>query len=75
MSASRIQCVDADFEEIGDQRRGDRRRRERRAPRLRLEAAFAATLISQISAPEAAAPHSYPAETEPRPGVLVNLVA
>jgi hypothetical protein len=49
MSAARPRLVDADFEEIGDERRADRRRSDRRAPRMRLEPAFAATLINQLS--------------------------
>jgi hypothetical protein len=75
MSAARFHCVDADFEEIGDQRRGDRRRSDRRAPRLRLETTFAATLISQIVAPEAVPKRGYLPATALRPGVVVNLKA
>ena len=51
-SADRLRLVDADFEEIGDQRRSDRRSADRRAPRLKLDPAFAATLINQIAKPE-----------------------
>jgi hypothetical protein len=75
MSAARSHCVDADFEEIGDQRRGDRRKSDRRASRLQLEATFAATLINQITAPEAVPTRGYLPATELRPGVVVNLKA
>jgi hypothetical protein len=44
--------VDAEFEDIGDQRRTDRRSSDRRAPRLKLDPMFAATLINQIAPPE-----------------------
>jgi hypothetical protein len=42
--------LDAEFEELANQRRGDRRRSaDRRAPRLRLDPLFAATLIAHVS--------------------------
>lgn len=53
MSAAPLRSVmDADFEEIGEQRRADRRRSDRRGQRARLDTAFAATLINQIAPPE-----------------------
>jgi hypothetical protein len=52
MSAARLRTVDADFEEIGDERRADRRQSDRRAQRMRLDPGFAATLINQVARPE-----------------------
>lgn len=64
MSAAPLRSVmDADFEEIGDQRRADRRRTDRRAQRARFDTNFAATLINQIAKPE---PPRARYETAPR---------
>jgi hypothetical protein len=51
-AADSLRLVDADFEEIGDQRRTDRRHTDRRAARLKLDPKFAATLINQIAPAE-----------------------
>jgi hypothetical protein len=77
MSAARLRCVnDADFEEIGDQRRADRRSRDRRAGRLRFDWVFAATLVNQIARPEALSVRPYPACSRgPRAGLVVNVRA
>jgi len=68
--------VDADFEEIGDQRRADRRSGDRRAPRLKLDPKFAATLINQIAKPERLVRAAYASEPKRlRPGVAFDLKA
>jgi hypothetical protein len=73
---SRLRLVDADFEEIGDQRRSDRRSSDRRAPRLRLEPAFAATLINQVAPRERSRPTGYvSAPNGVRPGIAFDLRA
>jgi hypothetical protein len=75
-SADRFRLVDADFEEIGDQRRTDRRSTDRRAPRLRLDPAFAATLINQIAKPERVQATGYVSEPRRlRPGIAFDLKA
>jgi hypothetical protein len=75
MSAARLHCVDADFEEIGDQRRADRRTSDRRAPRLRLEPGFAATLISQITPTEVPRAVYATASRGPRAGIAFDVRA
>ena len=75
-SAARPRLVDADFEQIGDQRRSDRRSADRRAPRLKLDPAFAATLINQIAKPERIQPTGYVNEPRRlRPGIAFDLKA
>lgn len=67
--------LDADFEEVANQRHGDRRRStDRRAPRLRLDPCFAATLIAQISPPAMARVGSYRVSAA-RAGLTINLRA
>lgn len=69
-------ALDAEFEEIGEQRRGERRKSDRRATRDRLDPLFAATLVNQIAEPETTCMHSYAAPTlTPRRGIVVNLKA
>lgn len=78
MSADRPapSALDADFEEIGDQRRTDRRRTDRRAPRLKLDPMFAATLVNQIAQTEDATPTGYESKSRgPRAGIIVNVSA
>ena len=75
-SADRLRLVDADFEEIGDQRRSDRRNSDRRAARMRLDPAFAATLINQIAKPERVQPTGYAnGPRRLRPGIAFDLKA
>ncbi|HJS80044.1 MAG TPA: hypothetical protein VJ748_05425 [Vitreimonas sp.] len=75
-AADRLRLVDADFEEIGDQRRSDRRQGDRRAQRMRLDAGFAATLINQIAKPELIQPTGYAKEPNRlRPGAAFDLRA
>ncbi len=78
MSAARLDhVVDADFAEIGDQRRADRRTSDRRAGRLRLDPLFAATLVNQVARPEPPhRAHAYaaPGRLPPR-GLVVNFEA
>ena len=75
-SASRLRLVDADFEDVGDQRRADRRQSDRRAPRLKLDPAFAATLINQIAKPEPVLRPGYVNEPKRlRPGIAFDLRA
>lgn len=73
--ASRLRVVDADFEDLGDQRRADRRRTDRRAARVRLDPGFAATLINQV-APGECARGSYAREPKRlRAGIAFDLKA
>ena len=75
-SADRLRLVDADFEEIGDQRRTDRRSSDRRALRMRLDSSFAATLINQIAKPERVQRTGYVNEAKRlRPGIAFDLKA
>jgi hypothetical protein len=68
--------VDADFEDIGDERRADRRRSDRRAQRLRLDTRFAATLINQIARPERVLSSGYvKAPRRIRAGIAFDLKA
>lgn len=67
--------LDAEFEEVGDQRRTDRRASDRRTARVRLDPLFAATLVNQIAKPEEAHTDSYAApELKPRRGIVVNVI-
>lgn len=77
MSADRLthQAMDAEFLDIGDQRRGDRRGRERRAPRAKFDTLFAATLVNHVAAPEQPRLGGYSAAEKLRAGVMVNLRA
>ncbi len=78
MSAARPApaALDADFEEIGDQRRTDRRSSDRRAPPLKLDPMFAATLVNQISRGENTQTDGYGQTWRgPRPGIIVNVRA
>ncbi|MGD9979665.1 MAG: hypothetical protein AB7H66_17870 [Hyphomonadaceae bacterium] len=69
-------AFDADFVEIGEQRRTDRRASDRRAQRLKLVPMFAATLVNQIAKPEDAKFHGYTtAWRGPRAGVMLNVRA
>lgn len=71
----RDSVLDAEFEEIADQRCGDRRRSaDRRTPRMRLDPLFAATLIAHVAPlPQArVCGYSFAAT---RPGVAINLRA
>ncbi len=77
MSAARpAPAIDADFEEVGEQRRTDRRASDRRAPRLKLDPLFAATLVNQIAKTETVSVHGY-AQTwrGPRAGIIMNVRA
>jgi hypothetical protein len=75
-SASCLRLVDADFEDIGDQRQTDRRSTDRRAPRPRLDPRFAATLINQIAKPERVQAKGYANEPKRlRPGIAFDLKA
>jgi hypothetical protein len=68
--------LDAEFEELGDQRRTDRRSSDRRAPRLRLDPMFAATLVNQIARPEPPAAGGYERKPPgPRAGLVMNVRA
>jgi len=75
MSAARLlSVVDAEFQELGEQRQGDRRAANRRAPRAKLDTMFAATLINHVTAPEAPHANAYAAPTL-RVGIVANVVA
>jgi hypothetical protein len=75
MSAARLApAIDADFEEVGEQRRMDRRASDRRAPRLKLDPLFAATLVNQIANTETMSVHGYTAPPRgPRAGIIMNV--
>jgi hypothetical protein len=77
MSAARpAHAIDADFEEVGEQRRTDRRQSDRRAPRMKLDPLFAVTLVNQIARPEETPAHGYACPWRgPRPGIVVNVSA
>jgi len=77
MSAAHLRCVtDADFEEVGEQRRGDRRQGDRRAARARLDPRFVVTLINQLAGPKALGTGRYGGEPKrPRAGVAFDLKA
>ncbi|MBL8547602.1 MAG: hypothetical protein JNL81_14140 [Hyphomonadaceae bacterium] len=78
MSAARPApaALDADFEEIGDQRRTDRRTSDRRAPRMKLDPMFAATLVNQIAKAERAPLQGYATPTAHlRAGAVLNVRA
>lgn len=69
-------AIDADFEEIGDQRRMDRRGSDRRATRFKLDPLFAATLVSHITPSQEPAATGYAQLWRgPRAGIVVNLRA
>jgi len=68
--------LNADFVEVGDQRRTDRRSTDRRAPRMKLDPLFAATLVNQIAKREDPPAHGYGQPWRgPRPGIIVNVSA
>jgi hypothetical protein len=68
--------VDADFDEIGEQRRADRRGRDRRGRRLRLDPLFALTLLNHVAGPQPPRRRGYPSTVRaPDPGLVVNLEA
>ena len=69
-------AIDADFEEVGEQRRTDRRANDRRSLRFKLDPLFAATLVNQISTAEMPRVHGYAQPPRgPRAGIVVNLRA
>ncbi len=72
--AKRLPEIEAEFVDIGDQRRRDRRSSDRRTPRARMEPLFAATLISHVMGPDQRTTRAY-AEAAPRSGGIVNLRA
>ena len=75
MSAARLApAIDADFEEVGEQRRTDRRASDRRAQRLKLDPLFAATLVNQIAKTETVSIHGYAqARRGTRAGIIMNV--
>jgi len=77
MSADRFthQVIDAEFADVGDQRRGDRRGRERRAPKRKFDTLFAATLVNHVATPEQPRLQGYTAPAKLRSGVVVNVEA
>lgn len=77
MSAARLApAIDADFEEVGEQRRTDRRAGDRRAARLKLDPLFAATLVNQIARAETKSFDGYATPWRgPRAGIILNVRA
>ena len=70
------QAIDAEFEEVVEQRRGDCRKGDRRSAPVKLDPLFAATLVNQIAKPETAHAEGYAtAELKPRRGIVVNVTA
>ncbi len=68
--------VDAEFEEVSEQRRAERRAGDRRSTRVKLDPLFATTLVNQIAEPEAAHTEGYVApKLKPRRGIVVNVTA
>ncbi|MFN3465342.1 MAG: hypothetical protein ACK4X1_14840 [Terricaulis sp.] len=68
--------LDADYEEVGEQRRTDRRAGDRRVRRLKLDPLFAATLVNHVAKAEAAPRRSYAApQSRLRTGIVVNVSA
>lgn len=76
MSAARhTAALDADFEEVADQRRTDRRAQERRSRPHRFDPLFAATLLSHVTdAPEGLTGACY-ASTRFATGAWLNIRA
>ncbi|MGD9966638.1 MAG: hypothetical protein AB7T59_08975 [Hyphomonadaceae bacterium] len=69
-------AIDADFVDIGEQRRTDRRASDRRALRLKFEPLFAATLVNQIAKPEDGCVHGYATPWRgPCAGIVLNVRA
>jgi hypothetical protein len=75
-AAASVHALDVDFVEVGDQRRTDRRSSERRAPRMKLDPLFAATLVNQIARQETTEANGYAQPWRgPRPGIIINVSA
>ncbi len=75
-AAASVHALDADFEEVGDQRRTDRRRSDRRAPRMKFDPLFAATLVNQIARKEVIETAGYAQPWRgPRAGIIVDVRA
>ena len=77
MNAARLQSVmDAEFQDLGEQRQGDRRAASRRAPRAKLDTLFAATLVNHVTRAEAPRANAYTAPVfKIRAGIAVNVSA
>lgn len=66
--------MEAEFREVGEERRADRRGRERRARQQRFDCLFAATLINHVAPESRASARAYPSPPVPRRiGVAINL--
>jgi hypothetical protein len=75
-AAASVHALDVDFVEVGDQRRTDRRASDRRAPRMKLDPLFAATLVNQIARAETSEANGYKRPWRgPRAGIIVNVSA
>jgi hypothetical protein len=67
--------LDAEFEEVANQRRGDRRHGcDRRTPRMRLDTLFAATLLAHVAPLPQASVGGYQIAAM-RAGLSINLRA
>jgi hypothetical protein len=66
---------DADFEEVADQRRGDRRQLNRRADKPRFNTLFAATLVNHVAIAERTAIIDYPTPARACAGIAFDLRA
>jgi len=68
-------AIDADFQEIGEQRRTDRRQSERRAPRMELDPLFAVTLVNHVAPRETATILGYRQPARLRAGIAFDVKA
>ncbi|MGD9815621.1 MAG: hypothetical protein AB7Q23_15535 [Hyphomonadaceae bacterium] len=68
-------AIDADFQEIGEQRRADRRQSDRRIGRMTLDPLFAATLVNHVAPRETAAMRGYQPPAKLRAGIAFDVKA
>ncbi|MGE0743066.1 MAG: hypothetical protein AB7O98_17145 [Hyphomonadaceae bacterium] len=66
---------DADFIEVGEQRRAERRRGDRRAGKFKLHPMFAATLIAHVAPTTVVNSGRYETERKLRAGIAFDLRA
>jgi len=71
----KVEVIDAEFVDVGDNRRQDRRARDRRTGRAKFDTLFAATLVNQIEPAEEFGVGGYVAKSKLRAGIVVNVKA
>ena len=74
-AARTAHAIDADFQEIGEQRRTDRRQTDRRALRMKLDPLFAATLVNHVAPRETATILGYRQPVKIRAGIAFDVKA